>query len=290
MVNLPVGLLGLLLTVRYVGATARKKRDRIDLLGPLASVAALGGFTYAIVEGAPRGWSSSAVLAGVGVALIGMAVLIVAETNGADPMLPRGLFTLPGFSAGTAVGFLLNFGFYGQLFLLSLYFQGERGLSPVATGLALLPETGVALIANLVSGRMTARIGPRWPLTLGLALSGAGLLALAPATGSTAYLVLAATLVVVGFGAALAVPAVTVSILELAPGEQAGISAGVLNTSRQMSGVLGVALLGALASGVDSALPGLHQALVVAGCGLLLATGIALCSDSSSSSPVVTSR
>jgi len=263
-VNVPFGLLGLALTLRYVHVALGQARERLDLAGPLTSCLALGGVTVAIIEGGARGWLSPDALAGASAGVIGFMLLLAAERVSAEPMLPRDLVRLPGFGSGTAIGFLLNFGFYGQFFLFSIYLQQVRGLSPLETGIWLLPESGVVLFANVVSGRITARYGPRPPLVLGLSLAAIGLLTLIPATGATSYLPLAGSLFLVGLGMALGVPAVTASILELAPVHQSGISSAALNASRQMGGVVGVALLGALASGTHAPVPHLHRSLLVA--------------------------
>jgi DHA2 family methylenomycin A resistance protein-like MFS transporter len=274
-VNVPFGLLGLSLTLRYVHVALGQSRERLDLGGPLTSCLALGGFTVAIIEGGARGWLSPVALAGLAVGLAGFALLLAAERASAEPMLPRELVRLPGFGSGTAIGFLLNFGFYGQFFLFSIYLQQVRGLSPLETGIWLLPESGVVLFANLASGRLTARFGPRLPMMLGLTLASAGLLALIPATSTTSYLPLAGALFLVGLGMALGVPAVTASILELAPAHQSGISSAALNASRQMGGVVGVALLGALATGAFAPVPHLHRALLVAAAATVLGVVIA---------------
>jgi DHA2 family methylenomycin A resistance protein-like MFS transporter len=116
-------------------------------------------------------------------------------------------------------------------------------------------------------------------MLLGLSLAAAGLLALIPATRTTSFSPLAGALFLVGLGMALSVPAVTASILELAPARQSGIAAAALNASRQMGGVVGVALLGALAAGVQAPLPHLHRSLLVAACAMLIGVGIAATSS-----------
>ncbi|HEX7102181.1 MAG TPA: MFS transporter [Nitrolancea sp.] len=278
-INVPFGLLGLALTLRYVRVAIGRARERLDAGGPLASCLTLGGFTVAIIEGGARGWLSPLALAGLSVGIIGFVLLFVAERASAEPMLPRDLVRLPGIGSGTAIGFLLNFGFFGQFFLFSIYLQQVRGLSPLATGVWLLPESGIVLFANVASGRLTARYGPRPPLVLGLSLAATGLLTLIPATGATSYLPLAGALFLVGLGMALGVPAVTASILELAPAHQSGISAAALNASRQMGGVVGVALLGALASGPHAPLPHLHRSLLIAAGAMVIGVGVAAVRD-----------
>jgi DHA2 family methylenomycin A resistance protein-like MFS transporter len=107
-------------------------------------------------------------------------------------MLPLRLLRRPEFAAGSAVGLLINLGFYGQLFLMSLYLQDVRGYSALATGLALLPEAALLVVASTLSGRIMARTGPRLPMLAGLMLGGAGLAGLAVAGAHTYYPLLVA--------------------------------------------------------------------------------------------------
>src|SRR5437762_9675628 len=101
------------------------------------------------------------------------------ERSAEHPMLPPALFRDSTFSAANAVGAILSFGFYGELFLMSLFFQQVQHRSPLAAGLAMLPQTAVISLMNFVSGQVTARRGARLPMALGLAIGGAGLLGLA---------------------------------------------------------------------------------------------------------------
>src|SRR5205085_8850687 len=129
---------------------------------------------------------------------VAAAAFMATERRATSPMLPPGLFGSPTFSAGTVVGLLINFGFYGQLFLFSLFFQQVRVYSALVTGLALLPETGVVALSSFLSGRLTGRAGPRLPMVTGLAAGGVGLLALGLVGASTAYPAIATMLSAVG--------------------------------------------------------------------------------------------
>ena len=173
------------------------------------------------------------------------------------------LFRRPAFRSGTAVGLLINLGFYGQLFVLSLFFQDVRGYSALLTGVALLPEAALLVVASTLSGAIMARIGPRVPMLAGLAIGGAGLLGMALAGAQAPYVLLAAPMAAAGFGMALTMPAATASVMEAAPADRGGIASGVVNTARQVGGVIGVALLGTLVSG-SSLSHVLPTALIVA--------------------------
>ncbi|HET7094747.1 MAG TPA: MFS transporter, partial [Thermomicrobiales bacterium] len=243
----------------------RTPSQGFDLAGQASGVAALGLGVFALVEGAALGWTSPVTLG----ALIGAAgatlAFVAIERRARAPMLPLGMFGRRSFAAASVVGFALNFGFYGQLFVISLYFQHQLGYSALETGFALLPEAGMAAIASALSGRVVARIGPRTPIVAGLLLGGAGLAGLAAATPATPYPALAGLLLAVGFGTAFTMPAMTAAGVEAAPAARAGVAAGVLNASRQVGGAVGVALLGGLIGGSAAFVAGMHLAMALAG-------------------------
>jgi len=194
------------------------------------------------------------------------------ERRAAHPMLPPALFRDPTFSAANAVGAILSFGFYGELFLMSLFFQQVQHRSPFAAGLALLPQTAVISLMNFVSGQVTARRGARLPMALGLAIGGAGLLGLALVGARAALLSVVGPMLAVGVGASLAMPAMTHAAIDHTPKERAGIGSAVLNASRQVGGVVGIALLGALIGG--HFIVGMHRGMIV--CGSLFLAGSVL--------------
>jgi DHA2 family methylenomycin A resistance protein-like MFS transporter len=261
--NLPFALAAMALAGRAVPATGRRARD-VDLPGQLLGIAGLGLLTWSLVRAGQAGWTSPAVLAGFVLAAAAWAGFVAAEYRAADPMLPPWLLRRPAFAAGSAVGLLINLGFYGQLFLMSLYLQDVRGYSALATGLALLPEAALLIVASTLSGRIMARTGPRLPMLAGLLLGGAGLAGLAAAAGDASYLLLVAPMAAAGFGMALTMPAATASVIEAAPADRGGIAAGVVNAARQSGGVLGVALLGSLVHARAAFIPGLRAGLVIA--------------------------
>lgn len=261
--NLPLAVAAMALGARSVPAPGRSQRD-VDLPGQVLGIAGLGLFTAALVQAGQAGWTSPVVLAGFCLAAAACAGFVVAERGAAEPMLPLHLFARPPFRAGSTVGLLINLGFYGQLFLMSLYLQEIRGYSALAAGLALLPEAALISIASAVSGRIMARTGPRVPMLAGLVLGGAGLLGLIAAGARTEYVVLVAPMAATGFGMALTMPAATAAVIEAAPSGRAGIASGVINAARQAGGVLGVALLGSLVRARPEFTTGLHAGLAVA--------------------------
>jgi len=274
-VNVPFGLAGMVLTARSVPAPSGRRRA-LDLPAQVLGVVALGALTAALIEAGPLGWSSPAVLAGFGVAAVAGLAFVAAERAAAAPMLPLRFFANHTFSAANAVGLLINFGFYGQLFVATLYFQDIKGYSALLTGLALLPEGITVSGGSFVSGRIMARTGPRVPMIAGLALGGLGLLGWLSTGPHSAYAVLVVPLLAAGLGMSLTMPAATTAVMSSAPADRAGMASGVVNTARQVGGALGVALLGTLVSHRVYFIPGLHMAVVIGGAAFLLGCALSV--------------
>lgn len=260
LVNLPVAAIAIALLLRY-GAESSTRSRGLDLLGQFLGIALLAAAAAAITESGPLGWSSPFVVAMAVVAIAAVILFTLVEQRSPEPMLPPGLLRHRTFTAATVTGLLLNFGIYGQVFVLSLYFQHDRGYSALLTGLALLPFAGVTVIGPPVTGRITARLGPRPVMVFGQVVAACGTLVLALGGHTTPYGTLVVGLFLLGVGFAATMPSMTAAVVLASPQEYAGIASGVLNASRQVGGVLGVALLGSLVSDPRHFLPEMHTSL-----------------------------
>jgi len=249
LVNLPVGIVAVYLTLRFVPPVPRAVTGDADLASQAFAVTALAALTFALIQGGVWGFGAPAVLGAAALSIFAFVAWLISERRAAHPLLPLELFRNRTFTAANAVGFALSFGFYGQLFLMSLFFQEVQGFSALAAGMAILPQTLVMSGVNFWSGRITARRGPRPPMVIGQALGGAGLLGLATLRPASSLAATVLPMVAVGIGAALTMPAMTAAVIENTPRARAGIGAAVLNASRQVGGVVGIALLGALVGG-----------------------------------------
>ena len=248
LVNLPIGIGGVYLTLKHVPPVPRTPVDA-DIGTQMLAVTALAAVTFALIQGGVWGWTSPSVLGAGALALGTGALWLSAERRAEHPPLPLDLFRNPTYGAANAVGFALSFGFYGQLFLMSLFFQNIQHFSALRAGLAILPQTLVMSGVNFASGRLTARYGARPPLVWGLTIGGIGLLGLGQLTATSALAVAVLPMLAVGVGSALTMPAMTATAIEHTPKERAGIGAAVLNAARQVGGVFGIALLGAFVAG-----------------------------------------
>jgi len=263
LVNVPLGLAGALLVRRLVpDASPVAARDRFDWAGQVAAVVALVGITMAAVEVGRTG-----VTGGV-VGIAAAVAFVLVERRTAGPMIPRAMLADRALVTPVGIGSLMNFGFYGQLFVITLYLQQVRHLSPLLTGIALLPQTGVIAVSSWAGGRLTGRIGPRRPMAIGMGVGAVGFLTLTAATAAIPYAWLMVPMAAAGFGIAFTMPAATTAVIDAAPAERAGIASGLLNTGRQVGGALGIAVLGTLYAAATFP-TGFRLAMAVAGAAYL---------------------
>jgi MFS transporter, DHA2 family, methylenomycin A resistance protein len=270
-VNLPIGIAAIALTRRYVVAPAPKERTGLDLPGQVLGVLAVAGLAYGLIEGGAQSWVSTEVVTAFGVAVLAGTGFVVVERRRREPMLPLGLFASREFTGSVVIGAVINIGFYGELFLLSLYLQHVRDFSPFLAGLALLPQPGVTSVAASLGGRHTARLGARRVMLIGLPIGALGLLGMLVTGTATAYWVLVVPLMAIGFGTGYTMPAATTATMEAAPAHQVGVAAGALNASRQIGSTLGVAVFGTLVTATGSFMTGYHLSVLIGG--LVFAAG-----------------
>jgi DHA2 family methylenomycin A resistance protein-like MFS transporter len=262
-INVPVALIGVYLTARAARETTRTVDRGFDVPGQISAVLTLTALAAATIEGGSRGFGDPLVLAGYGLALASGTIFVAVERRVAQPMLPLGMFASPTFSAATAIGFLVNVCFYGLIFVFSLLFQREQHLSPLQTGLALLPIMVAITASNLAAGRISAILGPRRLIAIGALLMGVACAGLLGVGGASDYAALAVQIGVLGLGAGLIVPAITSELLGSAERSRSGVAAGSLNTMRQTGSAVGVALFGSLIVGRGRFDSGLHTALAI---------------------------
>ncbi|MEU9286590.1 MFS transporter [Streptomyces sp. NPDC048275] len=261
-VNLPVGAVALALLQR--ARRSPRREVPFDWTGQVAAVAAMGALTYAVIEAGADGFGTVRVLVAFAVAVVAAAVYLTAQARGRHPMTPLPLLRSRTMSLSVAIGFALNVGFYGMIFLLGLYLQQVHGMSALATGLAFLPMTVLTSFMSPVAARLATRFGAPMPVITGQCLMAVGLLAMVTVSVSAPVWLSVVLMVPVGAGGAMAVTALTALLLEKVPAERAGVASGVLNASRQLGGALAVAVFGALVADRTGFVSGLHTSLLIA--------------------------
>jgi DHA2 family methylenomycin A resistance protein-like MFS transporter len=234
------------------GPTARG--ERADLPGQMLGTLALVALVFALIDGGHSGFGTAPVIAAAALAGAAIAAFVAVELRRRRPLLDVRWFSRPEFSGANAGAGLMNLGTLGALFALSLFLQDAQGLSPLETGLNLVPLAAPLALLALFSGRLVARIGPRLPAALGLLACGAGYLALSRLEGSIEHPAGWALLALAGTGMGVAVPGLVAGATEALGPDRAGIASAVNNTSRQVGGAVGVALIGGFATVGDSLL------------------------------------
>jgi MFS transporter, DHA2 family, methylenomycin A resistance protein len=245
-----------------------------DLAGVAIGVVGLASLTFALIEGANSGWGETRVLVAAVVAVVSSVGFVVLQRTGAEPLLPRRLFGAREVSVVTGLGLLFNFTAYAQMFVLALYFQREWGYTPLQNALIFLPAPAGTLVAALLVGRWTARAGPRAPLVLGLAANGLSAVILLFAQGDAAVAIALVALCVAGVAGGLVVPGLNIVIAVSSPADLIGVGTAVLNATRQVGGVLGIAILGSIV-GDGTDVGGVHAALGIAAASSAVALVIA---------------
>ena len=268
LLNLPVGLAALIALRR--AAPSPQRTVPFDLWGQLTAVVAVTGITYAIIEAGEVGLGSRKVLAALLVCSAAALGFWFSQTRGRHPMVPRDLVRSPTMRVASVVGFAFMVGFYGLPFLYSLYLQQERGLSSLATGTVFVPMMVTGLVLTPFSARVVERVGPRLPITGGLAVMTVGLTLLAVVPVDAPLWLLSALMVLIGLGGPMVMPPVTALLLNSVRTQQAGTASGIFNTARQLGGALAIAVFGALVAEPDHFVRGLRTSLLIAATVLLL--------------------
>jgi EmrB/QacA subfamily drug resistance transporter len=277
--NVPIGLAALAIASRIVKESKVSEARQLDIGGLLLGTAGLFSLTYALIEANQRGWGDSVIMSAL-VAGVGFIVaLLLWERRSPRAMLPLPFFRIPAFSAGNAVALSISLGMFGTFFFFSLYMQLVRGYAPLATGVRILPLTGMIFFVAPQAGRFAQRHGSRWPMTVGPILAGTGLFILSRSGLDTPYLLMAPFLSVMGIGMGMTMAPMTAAVMNAVGPERAGLGSAMTNTSREVGGLLGIALLGTLLTtqlreSLSSAIGGLglevsRQAAIVASGGHL---------------------
>jgi EmrB/QacA subfamily drug resistance transporter len=251
LVNVPVGILAIVLTALYVPESRADHARRIDPVGQVLVVVALATLTYGIIEGPSAGWLSAQTLGMFAVSIAAFASLVGYELRRPEPLIEVRFFGSAPFSGASAIAVAAFASLGGFLFLNTLYLQDVRGLSPLDAGLYTLPMAAMLLVVSPVSGRIVGNRGPRLPLVGGSVALIVSAAILTRLTATTPFGVLVVSYVLFGLGFGLVNPPITNTAVSGMPASQAGVAAAVASTSRQVGQTLGVAVLGALAG--DSA-------------------------------------
>lgn len=277
-INIPIALVVLALTPGTMPA-GTAQRGRIDLLGALTVTLGLAAVVFAVVRVPEEGWASpSTLIAGaIGIALL--IAFVALQAGSSAPLMRLGIFKAPNLAAANIAQLLLGAAWIPMFFFINLYLQQVLGLGAFASGAALLPMTVTIMLGMVaVAPRLTAAFGPKAMTVGGLVVLGIGLVWLSriDADGSFAVDVLPATLVTAAGMALAFIPSLSTALGAAAP-EEGGLAAGIVNTSYQVGSALGLAAMTVVASAYGSDQLGDLPAMTDGfSAGFLGAAGIAL--------------
>jgi EmrB/QacA subfamily drug resistance transporter len=281
-INLPIGVVTAFLATRLIDSTPGIGIDKgADLPGAGLLVAGLMLGVYTILQVPERGWGSTSSLVLGAVSLALLAAFVLRQARIANPLMPLRLFRSRNVSGANAIQALVVAGMFSMFFLGALYMQGVLGYDALQVGLAFLPATLVMGTMSLgFSEKLIMRFGPRTMLFPGLSLLAAGLLLFArtPVDGSYAVDLLPPMLLT-GLGIGASFPSLMTLSMSGATPEDAGLASGVVNTSLQVGGAVGLAVLATLATQrTDAALAGgaSHPAALTSGYHLAYLVGAGL--------------
>jgi EmrB/QacA subfamily drug resistance transporter len=253
LVNLPVGLLALGLTARFVPESRAPRPRRLDPVGQLLVIAMLASLTYAIIEGHGAGWGSPEIVSLFAVAVISAVALVASELRHPEPLIDVRFFLSAPFAGASLIAICTFAALGGALFLNTLYLQDVRHSSPLHAGLYLLPLALAMLVIAPLSGRFVGSRGSRPSLAVAGVMLVAGGAMFTGITDTTAPIYILSANLILGVGMGFVNPPITTTAVSGMPAAQAGVAAAVASTSRQVGTTLGVAVVGAVLSAGASA-------------------------------------
>jgi len=249
--NLPVAAGAVVVTL----FATRESRDEtvervVDVPGVAALTVGLAALVIALVESNSWHWGSVRIVSLLIVAAIGLSAFALIELRVRAPMVDFSYFRSRSFLGANLVAFVVSFAMLSMFFFLALYLQNTQGYTPLQAGVRFLPSTLVLIFMGPLAGRLTDRVGPRPLMTVGLLLVAGSLFWQSQLGVHTSYGFLVGSFVLMGFGMGLVMSPMSTAAMNAVDATKAGAASGILSMSRMIGGTFGVAVMGALVSGL----------------------------------------
>ncbi len=243
LVNVPLGLTGLLLGWLALDDSGRLRAERVDAPGLLSGTVMLAAAAFVLIEGPGLGWGSPTVAGAAVVACAAATCFGWAEHRSPDPMVDFALVREPALRGGIAASVLWGAGINGVFFFTSLFLQRAAGFSATRTGLVFVPLAVLVVLVTPLTPGLVERFGAARTSAAGLVVVAAGLAAVSLTRDQVTMLRLLPGVAAIGIGSALAVP-LTSSVLAAVPPARTGVASGLLGAAREASGLVGISLIG----------------------------------------------
>ncbi len=249
-VNTPIGIAAALLAPRLLEDSRDESRASFDIAGAVSVTAGLALLVYTLVDANDAGWGSTQTLVLGGIALALLAAFLVIESRTRHPLMPFSIFRLRTLRGANVIGLLLGMSLFSMFFFISLYMQQVLGYEPLKAGLAYLPLAGLIIVSAGLASQLVTRVGFKPTLVAGLLFVAAGLLwfgqVSAPGGSYVGDVLFPSMLAAIGLGLSF-VPVTIAAVTNVKP-DEAGLASGLINTSQQVGGALGLAILATVAT------------------------------------------
>ncbi|MFG2519708.1 DHA2 family efflux MFS transporter permease subunit [Streptomyces sp. NPDC048527] len=257
-INVPVGIIALVLGLLILRDHRAENAPRsFDILGIALLSGAMFCLVWALIKAPTWGWGDGLTWTFLAVSVLCFALFAIWETRVKEPLIPLALFRSVPLSAGVVLMVLMAIAFMGGLFFVTFYLQNVHGMSPVDSGLHLLPLTGMMIVGSPLAGAMITKVGPRIPLAGGMLLTAVAMYGMSTLESGTGSGAMSLWFALLGLGLAPVMVGATEVIVGNAPMELSGVAGGLQQAAMQIGGSLGTAVLGAvMASKVDNDLAG----------------------------------
>ncbi|MFJ9208602.1 LrgA-associated membrane protein LrgB [Streptomyces sp. L-9-10] len=257
-INVPIGVIALIIGgLILLDHRAKNAPRSFDILGIVLLSGAMFCLVWAIIKAPVWGWGDGKTWLFMGAAILSFVLFAFWETKVKEPLVPLALFRSVPLSAGVVLMALMAIAFLGGLFFVTFYLQNVHGMSPVDSGLHILPLTGMMIVGSPLAGLLITKTGPRIPLAGGMALTAVAMFGMSTLEIGTSSFTMSIWFALLGLGLAPVMVGATEVIVGNAPMELSGVAGGIQQSAMQIGGSLGTAVLGAvMASKVSNDLPG----------------------------------
>lgn len=249
LVNTPIALIALVLAFKFVHESKAKGNNTYDIPGVVTATAGLFSLTYGFNEAATKGWSDALTISFLAAAVALLVIFVLIEMRVKNPLMPLRIVTERNRGGSYLGSLVVGAGLFSMFLFLGLYLQVVLGYTPLKSGFAFLPFTGGIIVFAGIASQLLPKVGPKRLMVPGLIAAGIGLLLLTRITPDTSYVThVLPSLLIMSSGMALVFIPLTSTSLHAISHDDTGVASAMLNTSQQIGGSLGTALLNTVAA------------------------------------------